>query len=54
MHGVVDSVSIVIKDAGKFLTVFDLSGRELTGGAGRFGKLLFLFLSVQRSGMGMR
>ena len=51
LHGVVDGASVVIEDAGKFLTVFDLSGRELTGGAGRFGKLLFL--AVHRSGMGM-
>ncbi len=32
LHGVVDGASVVIEDAGKFLTVFDLSGSELTGG----------------------
>ena len=42
LHGVVNGASIVVEDAGEFLTVFDLSGSEFTSGASWFGILLFL------------
>ena len=51
LHGAVNGASIVVEVAGEFLTEFDLSGSELTSGAGGFGVLLFL--AVYGCGIGV-
>jgi hypothetical protein len=52
LHGVVDSMGIVVEDANKFLAEFDLSGSELTSSSGRLG--ILLFMAIDRGGLGVR
>jgi len=51
LHGVINGTSIIIEDAGEFLTEFNLDRGELAGSAGVLGVLLFL--AINGCGVGM-